>query len=49
MEVEQIVSFWIDSAFLERFKKIGEYYLQKIKEEENGFKQTERTVSGRRY
>lgn len=33
MEVEKIIDFWLDSSFLERFKKIGEYYEKEIKKE----------------
>lgn len=36
MEIKEILELWLDSTFLEKFKKVGEYYLNKIEEEKNG-------------
>lgn len=36
MEIKEILELWLDSTFLEKFKKVGEYYLNKIEEEKKG-------------
>ena len=45
--IKKITDFWMDSPFLEKFKKIGEWFEKEIKEESNGFEQIERAVSGK--
>ena len=47
-ELKKIAEFWLGFEFLKKFSQKGEQYMNKIKEERNGFKQTERAFSGRR-